>query len=375
MKVRTAFFRSAILDVSRKLSQKRSTKFTLLTKQLHRCYHSKSANRVPIDGQHTVIEVARQMELLREQRGGVAHAQLIGGEVTLLEPEDHAKALEVMRFFGRIPMSFTHGDFDYDYLRALATYKDGRKRFGRLDFAAHFDKFMRGRQGLLNPAREIELNKYRLKFLQMFQRLRREYGIRSYCAHNMTIQRGNLGEISQVVRDILEFEIENNFRMLSFQPASETGARQVVGMSVDSDEVWEEIERGVGTRLPYKLFTMGHTSCNRVCFCARFGSRIVPFFDDECEEDVQFRDLIMKEFGNIVLKQWLLFVKIMRVAVTRPKLLLATIAWIGRFVRKCEMGRFWRDAFRLRLVTFVVHSFMNADDVSYVCECMKFQVH
>ena len=50
------------------------------------CYHSREANRVRTDGEHTAREVDRQMALLRERRGPGQHAQLIGGEVTLLVP-------------------------------------------------------------------------------------------------------------------------------------------------------------------------------------------------------------------------------------------------------------------------------------------------
>ncbi len=52
------------------------------------CYHSRDANQVRVDGPHTLTEVESQMRLLREQRGPVAHAQLIGGEVSLLDPDD-----------------------------------------------------------------------------------------------------------------------------------------------------------------------------------------------------------------------------------------------------------------------------------------------
>lgn len=65
------------------------------------CYHSRDANQVRVDGPHTVANVEAQMKLLRELRGPHAHAQLIGGEVTLLDPEDHAAAIEVMRRYGR----------------------------------------------------------------------------------------------------------------------------------------------------------------------------------------------------------------------------------------------------------------------------------
>ena len=84
------------------------------------CYHSRDANRVRTDGAHTLAEVDRQMAFLREQRGPGQNAQLIGGEVTLLEPGDHAAALQTMLDHGRKPMSMTHGDFDYEYLEALA---------------------------------------------------------------------------------------------------------------------------------------------------------------------------------------------------------------------------------------------------------------
>ncbi len=330
------------------------------------CYHSKSANKVPVDGAHTAVEVARQMALLRAQRGGVAHAQLIGGEVTLLGARAHATALEVMAHYGRIPMSFTHGDFDYDYLVTLATHADGRRRFARLDFAAHFDKYMRGRRGLPAPTSEAQLNEYRRRFLGMFERLRREHGVRSYCAHNLTVQRGNVGEVAQVVGDILGFKGDTNFRMLSFQPASETGARRVVGESVNGDDVWREIERGAGVRLPYRLFTMGHPSCNRVCFCARFGAVVVPFFDDTSAEDAALRDQIISDFGNIVLPQWQLFLKIARVAVSRPRLLGGMVRWVGRFMRRCSNRGvvLSREISRLRLITFVMHSFMDASQVS-----------
>ena len=89
------------------------------------CYHAANANQVAIDGDHTVAEVDRQMAYLRARRGPGQYAQLIGGEVSLLPAEAHAEALEVMRRHGRIPMSFTHGDFDYDYLRRLAVRPDG----------------------------------------------------------------------------------------------------------------------------------------------------------------------------------------------------------------------------------------------------------
>jgi sulfatase maturation enzyme AslB (radical SAM superfamily) len=113
------------------------------------CYHAKEAQRVRTDGEHTRAEVERQMAFLREARGPGQNAQLIGGEVTLLAPDDHAAALLTMMEHGRKPMSMTHGDFDYAYLKALALDPaTGEPRFTHLSFAGHFDSMMFGRRGI-----------------------------------------------------------------------------------------------------------------------------------------------------------------------------------------------------------------------------------
>ena len=68
------------------------------------CYHSRDANRVRVDGAHTAREIDAQMALMRRERGPGQNAQLIGGEVTLLSPDEHAEALLVMRGHGRKPI-------------------------------------------------------------------------------------------------------------------------------------------------------------------------------------------------------------------------------------------------------------------------------
>ncbi|MDX6647935.1 MAG: hypothetical protein QOK40_3662, partial [Miltoncostaeaceae bacterium] len=68
------------------------------------CYHGREANGVRVDGAHTLAAVDRQMAYLRRRRGPGQNAQLIGGEVTLLDPDDHAAALIAMHRHGRKPM-------------------------------------------------------------------------------------------------------------------------------------------------------------------------------------------------------------------------------------------------------------------------------
>jgi len=226
------------------------------------CYHSRDANRVRVDGSHTLTEVRAQMALLREQRGPRAHAQLIGGEVSLLPTDDHAAALAVMREHGREPMSFTHGDFDEDYLRRLALGPDGKPRFRRLSFAAHFDMFMFGRRGIPRPPDEASLTSYRHEFAAMFTRLRREHGVRSFLAHNMTVTPRNLDQVAGVVRTAHDA----GFAMFSFQPAAYLGDDRrwhEKYREATPDAVWGEVERGVGRGLDYRTFENGDVRCNR----------------------------------------------------------------------------------------------------------------
>lgn len=143
------------------------------------CYHSADANKVRIDGEHTVTEVTKQMALLRQIRGPRAHAQLIGGEVSLLPPKAHRDTLKAMRAVGREPMSMTHGDFDYGYLLDVVLDDDGKPAFEKVSFAAHFDSLMRGRRGAVRPRSEAELNPFREKFAEMFIDLKKQTGVKS----------------------------------------------------------------------------------------------------------------------------------------------------------------------------------------------------
>jgi hypothetical protein len=183
------------------------------------CYHSADANKVPVDGAHAIAEVERQMVYLRAQRGPARYAQLIGGEVSLLSPEDHAATLEVMRRYGRMPMSMTHGDFDYDYLRRLAVRADGKRRFPVLSFAAHIDSTMHGRTGASHPMSEAELQPHRAAFCAMFDRLQAEHGVRAHLAHNMTVTADNVDQIPAMIRASHRL----GFRMFPFQPAAYIG--------------------------------------------------------------------------------------------------------------------------------------------------------
>ena len=334
------------------------------------CYHAKEAQRIRTDGPHTIGEVDRQMRYFRQVRGPGQHAQLIGGEVTLLGSEAHAGALEVMQRHGRKPASMTHGDFDYDYLRALALRSDGTRRFDFLRFAAHFDSNMLGRRGMPRPRREAELDDHRRRFVAMFERLRAEHGVRSDLAHNMTVTPKNLDQVATVVRTGMEV----GFGMMSFQPAARVGnsrrwLEDYSGVGIDA--VWREMERGAGTRLPWRHLQVGDPRCNRTAYGIIAGGRWTPLLDDEDARDLAVRDRFLAFFGGMDFDRPRaeLAGAVARVLARHPSAVPIAIAWSLRMAHRVG----WRRLIggRPRGFTFVVHAFMDAEVVQAAWAAME----
>jgi hypothetical protein len=267
--------------------------FVLRTRPIHPESRTALAKRWSELPEH--IKTPNQMQFLRATRGPRAHAQLIGGEVSLLPARDHALALLAMRSQGREPMSMTHGDFDYDYLLNVVLDDDGNSRFKKVSFAGYFDSLMRGRRGLVRPQNEAELNPFREKFAKMFLDLKRDYGVNSYIAHNMTVTPSNHGQVSQVTKDVFEMA----FNMLSFQPAAYVGDDRRWKedfKTVTIDSVWSQIEAGVGQRLPWQAVQFGEPRRNRSIVVLRVGPLLVPLLDPNESADLLVRDLLLAHF-------------------------------------------------------------------------------
>ena len=326
------------------------------------CYHGREANRVPVDGSHTVAEVSRQMTHLRKVRGPGQHAQLIGGEVTLLDPDDHAAALAAMALHARKPISMTHGDFDYEYLERLALDADGRRRFDLLRFAGHFDSLMLGRRGRSRPVTEAELHGDRRAFVQRFERLEAEHGVRHDLAHNMTVTPRNLAEVADVTRACMTM----GYGMLSFQPAAHVGNPSRWRESYEAvtiDAVWQEIERGVGQRLPWRHLQMGDERCNRAAYGLMVGRRWVPLLDDRDPRDLAVRDVFLDRFGGMDFDRpsAQIVIACVRVAARHPAVVPAAVRWGWRLAHRVGAGGLRTG--RPRAMTFVVHAFMDASIV------------
>jgi len=334
------------------------------------CYHARDANRVRTDGAHTIAAVAEQMAYLRAARGPGQHAQLIGGEVTLLGPEDHAAALEAMLAQDRKPMSMTHGDFAYEYLERLAVRPDGRRRFDLLRFAGHFDSLMLGRTGISRPNSEAELHPFRRRFVAQFERLRAEHGVRFDLAHNMTVTPRNVDQVAEVVRACLTMR----YGMLSFQPAAYVGhpARWREDFrSISIDDVWREMERGAGTRLPFEHVRMGDPRCNRVSHGVLAAGRWTALLDDRDARDLHVRDAFLDRCGGMDFERppAIVAVAIARVVARDPRVVAIAAGWALRFARRAGVRRLLTG--RPRALTFVVHAFMDADIVAPAWEAIQ----
>jgi hypothetical protein len=340
------------------------------------CYHSAEANKVPVDGTHTLTEVTRQMAHLRAERGPHAHAQLIGGEVSLLDPDDHAAALAAMRAYGREPMSFTHGDVDYDYLQRLALDAHGRPRFKRLAFAVHFDSLMRGRKGIPRPRAEAELDPYRAGFCDKLKRLRREHGVGWYAAHNMTVTPANIEEVPDVIRE----NRHTGFAMFSFQPAAFVGDQRRWRESyraISDDDVWAAIERGAGARLPYRAIQVGDFRCNRAAFGLQVEDRWVPLMDEDQPIDLALRDALYRHVPGMTFTGApvpMVALRLARAMLTHPGAAATGLRWVAAVLRRAGgVSTLARAAARRRLrpVTFTMHSFIDAQLVQPAWEALQ----
>lgn len=336
------------------------------------CYHSKDSNRVRTDSEHTVREVDDQMRLASEIRGPGQAAQLIGGEVTLLGPEAHAKALETMIDRGRKPMSMSHGDFDYEYLEALALDPvTGKPRFRHLSFAGHFDMTMHGRRGIRKVREESELDPYRKKFCEMFARLEREHGVTSFLAHNMTVTPGNVDQIPDVIRSCRSM----GFRLFSFQPAAFVGSSarwKEAYRENKGDYIWAKVQEGAGSELHPGAIQFGDPRCNRTAYGGFTGTRYWTLFDQDDPRDMRMRDRFLKAVGgtDFTVGRKLLAAKLIRGAIREPRVLISLLPYLLRLVTR--MGGLLR-MFKHRpvAVTFVMHSFMDAAVVMPAWEAME----
>jgi hypothetical protein len=165
------------------------------------------------------------------------------------------------------------------------------------------------------------------------------------------------------------------YGMFSFQPAAFVGDdrrwhepyRDVTG-----DQVWAEIERGVGTRLDYHVFEHGDVRCNRTAYGFWCGDRWYPFLDGSDRRDLAVREAFFRYFGPVSFTGTpaaLLAVRLALVVAAHPRIIALAAGWAARAARRVGPRRLLRC--RIRLVSYVMHQFMDATDVTRAWELMQ----
>ncbi len=101
-----------------------------------------------------------------------------------------------------------------------------------------------------------------------------------------------------------------------------------------ADRVWEQIERGAGTRLPFRALQHGDERCNRTTYGFHLEDRYHAILDDLDLTDLRVRDAFLEHLGGVSL--------------------------LGHVLRH-----------GVRPVTFVMHAFLDAAVVSPAWEALQ----
>ena len=205
----------------------------------------------------------------------------------------------------------------------------------------------------------------------MFARLRREHQVRYFLAHNMTVTPANLGQVAQVVRDCRAM----GYGMFSFQPAAFVGDERrwhEPYRDVTGDQVWAQIERGVGTRLDFHVFEHGDVRCNRAAYGFWCGDRWYPFLDGSDPRDLAVREAFFRYLGPVSFTGTppaLLAVRLALVVAAHPRVIALAAGWAARAARRVGPWPLLRC--RIRPVSYVMHQFMDAADVTRAWDLMQ----
>jgi hypothetical protein len=231
---------------------------------------------------------------------------------------------------------------------------------------------MFGRRGIRRVEHEAELNPHRSRFCELFARLEREHGVTHYLAHNITVTPRNVEQIPQLVRDCRHM----GFRMFSFQPAAFIGneARwKDAYREFSADDVWRRIEEGVGARLHFNAEQVGDVRCNRTAHGVYVGDRYETLLDEDDPRDAQALADFIAAFGGMDFEagsRRLRAVRCARALARHPAVLRSGVPWAARLARRLG-GPLTIRRERVKAVTYVMHSFMDARHVRPAWELLQ----
>ena len=327
----TAGRRFAVACVSLEVTQRCNLDCTL-------CYLSDSSEEVrdvPLD------ELYRRIDLIHEHYGAGTDVQVSGGEPTLRRRDELVAVVRRLAARGLRASLFTNG------IKATRALLVELARAGLTDVAFHVDMT----QQRAGYASEAALNSLRRDYIE------RARGLPIGVFFNTTVFAGNLAELPMLA----EFFKANAdvVRFASFQLQAETG-RGVLGAraeAINSDSVAERLQQGVGAPLRFGVLSAGHHDCNRAAVLLVVNGRAVDAFADSPFVQRFMRETAALRIDRGTPRQAL--GSLWRAAASRPRLMLAALAWAGRMVWSLRRELLAARG-RVHKLTFFTHNFMDA---------------
>jgi 7,8-dihydro-6-hydroxymethylpterin dimethyltransferase len=236
---------------------------------------------------------------------------------------------------------FTNGiKASRDLLTALA-------HVGLTDVAFHVDMSQQ-RAGFTS---EAGLNTLRSEYIE------RARGLGLGVFFNTTVHAVNVHEVPMLAAyfkgqaDVVRF--------VSFQLQAETG-RGVLGAraeAITNNSVSAQLCEGVGTLLHFNTLLAGHHDCNRSAVVLVINGRAYDAFEDEA-----FIRRFMHETALLQIDrgtQWRAMRSLVKAALSRPALVLASMRWLLAFAWKAKRDLVAARG-RVHKLTLFTHNFMDA---------------
>jgi 7,8-dihydro-6-hydroxymethylpterin dimethyltransferase len=302
------------------------------------CYLSESSEAVrdlPLE------EVFRRIDLIVAHYGAGTDVQVSGGEPTLRRRDELLAIVTRITQRGLRSSLFTNG------IKATRELLTELARAGLTDVAFHVDMTQQ-RAGF---ASEAALNSLRSEYIA------RARGLGLGVFFNTTVHAANAGDVPMLAA---YFKAHADVvRFVSFQLQAETG-RGVLGAragAITNDSVAAALCAGVGTPLHFNTLLAGHHDCNRSAVVLVINGRAYDAFGDE-----NFIRRFMRETAMLQIDrgtQWRAARSLVRAALSRPALVLASARWALAFAWEARRDLLAARG-RVHKLTLFTHNFMDA---------------
>jgi 7,8-dihydro-6-hydroxymethylpterin dimethyltransferase len=302
------------------------------------CYLSESSEAVrdlPLE------EVFRRIDLIVAHYGRGTDVQVSGGEPTLRRRDELIAIVERLAQRGLRASLFTNG------IKASRELLTTLAHAGLTDVAFHVDMTQQ-RAGF---ASEAALNTLRSEYIE------RARGLGLGVFFNTTVHVANAHEVPMLAA-FFKAQAEV-VRFVSFQLQAETG-RGVLGARADAitnDSVSAQLCEGVGTPLHFNTLLAGHHDCNRSAVLLVINGRAYDAFADEAFIQRFMRDTALLQIDRGT--QWRALRSLVKAALSRPALVLASLRWLLNFAWKARRDLIAARG-RVHKLTLFTHNFMDA---------------